>query len=332
MCVGSLPRPHIQRLTLSFPGLPLSSSNALPLDTDSDEVALAATEPLSGSRMTSSAARGVWAGTPEAAEALRVVLSALPRYGGVGLSVAPALPMPSTGSSLFVAYDFTFSADALIAFGGDPPLLSCVGTITAGGLMGGCTSAGCLPRLRQLRALQLPQFCPDTISLDPRAVLKQPDAAPDGSAAPADGWGVATSLLLTRIAPARLAFQWVDTLVYGQPIVFGGAAAPLPPGILRSALSGPFGLLLQLSEQDDAQLMDDLFAAGAGDQQGPWRLDFAWRLPACSVTVLQTHLPVIEATECSDKGVCSRDSGKCQCFPGWEGVNCDTAAISDSNI
>ena len=330
------PQPSVQRLTLSFPALPPSASGAVPLDPGSDELCLVASDPFTGARAATEPARGLWAGTPAAAEALRLALAALPRYnGGEGITVAPA---PSATTDTAVAYDITFDPAALNSFGGDAPLLGCLGATTPGGLLGGCTSPGCTPRRRQPRALLLPEYVPASIALDPRAVLLQPGAAPDGTPDPLSGWAVTTSLLLTRPMPGRIAYQWVGTTVYGVAVPLPGApapawetrATPLPPGALREALPGPYGLLLNILEQDDAQLMDDLASIGAGEPEGPWQLDYAWRLPVCAVTAMQPKLPAVPAAECSDKGICDRGTGKCACFPGWEGVSCDTGALTDS--
>ena len=326
------PAPHVQRLTLAFPGFP-EASGVLPVEVGSDEVALLATEPLGGARGAAPPTRGVWAGTPDAAAALHASLATLPGFRNAeGITVAP-VGAPSTSASLSVAYNFSFAPDALVAFGGYPPLLACAGALSAGGLVGGCTAAGCRPRHRQLRALRVAPALPAGFVVDPVAVLRQPDKAPGGGdgAPPADGWAVETTLRLVRVAPGVVSFAWADTAVFGVPVSREDTPlTPLPPAALRRPLRGPLGLLLQLAEDDDALVMDDLRAAGAGGALGPWALRFAWRLPSCTVTVVQSAAPAAAAAECSSRGVCDREAGECKCFAGWAGVNCGAAALTTS--
>jgi hypothetical protein len=327
------PAPHVQRLSLSFPGFP-DAAGVLALDDGSDEVALVAREPLSGARVVSQPAPGVWAGTADAARALRAALAPLPGFrGGAGLTVKPAAHRPpSTAATLSVSYDFSFAPDAFISFGGNPPALSCAGLLTPGGLVGGCTAPGCRPRHRQLRSTRVTPALPAGFAIDPVAVLLQPDAVPGTRfAPPAEGWAVKTALRLERTAPGRVAFAWADTAVFGVPAPGEDTElTPLPPAALRRPLKGPMGLLLQIAEDDDAQVMDDLHAAGAGGALGPWLLHFAWRLPSCTVTTLQSVAPAPTPAECSDRGVCDRAAGACKCFAGWAGTNCATAALTAS--
>ena len=324
----SPPAPHVQRLTLAFPGFPETAS-LLPVEAGSDEVVLVASEPLRGARQAASAVAGVWAGTADAADALAAALAALPgfRLAGDGITVTPRNAAPSTPATLSVAYDFSFSPDAFAAFGGDPPALSCADALSYRGLMGGCTAPACRPRHRQLRATKVAPALPTSFTVDPVAVLRQPDAVPgSGSTPPRAGWAVQTTLRLVRVAPGQVAFQWAETTVFGVAAPEEDTElTPLPPAALRRPMPGPLGLLLQVAEDDDAQVMDDLHAAGAGGVLGPWALHFAWRLPTCSVAIVQTTAPPTAPAECSDRGVCDREAGACKCFKGWRGQNCNTA-------
>jgi hypothetical protein len=162
------------------------------------------------------------------------------------------------------------------------------------------------------------------------AVLQQPDTVPGtGAYPPASGWAVQTTLSLARVAPGVLAYQWVETTVFGEPAPSEDTElTPLPPLANRRPLKGPMGLLLRITEDDDAQAMDDLNVARAGPALGPWRINFAWRLPTCTVTRLQDISldSALQPSECSDRGLCDRAAGKCACFAGWQGTNCDHPA------
>ena len=326
----SAPKPNVQRLTLSFPDFP-ETNGVLPVEAGSDQVALAVSEPLSGARLITSAVAGVWAGTTDAADGLKSALAALPGLrGGEGLTVAP-VGGPTLGrGALSVSYDFLYAPDAFASFGGSPPLLSCRGALTSQGLMGGCTAAGCRPRHRQLRATKVVPELPAGWAVDPVAVLQQPDTVPGtGAYPPASGWAVQTTLSLARVAPGVLAYQWVETTVFGEPAPSEDTElTPLPPLANRRPLKGPMGLLLRITEDDDAQAMDDLNVARAGPALGPWRINFAWRLPTCTVTRLQDISldSALQPSECSDRGLCDRAAGKCACFAGWQGTNCDHPA------
>ena len=142
-----------------------------------------------------------------------------------------------------------------------------------------------------------------------------------------------------RGTPTAL-FHWEAVSAYGGgALTVGGAEAlgsggyegeptPLPPGALRQALAGPFGLRLNISEAEDMQVLADLEAAyGAGGAGGAgWRLVYAWTLPSCSVAVVQRPTEALTPSECSSRGLCSRDTGACACFLGYQGAACERSA------
>jgi hypothetical protein len=187
----------------------------------------------------------------------------------------------------------------------------------------------------QLRAWRAPPTPPAWLAVASSSGLRSPPLPPSP---PPAAWGVTATLVLERLpgTPTAL-FHWEAVSAYGGgALSVGGAEAlgsgayegqptPLPPGALRQALAGPFGLRLNISEAEDMQVLDDLQVAYGAPGAG-WRLVYSWTLPTCSVAVVQRPTEALTPSECSSRGLCSRDTGACACFLGYQGAACERSA------
>jgi len=161
-------------------------------------------------------------------------------------------------------------------------------------------------------------------------------------------WGVQTELLIdfillsaaavdadphgaVRIGPnfVRLTYMWNNTLIFGDALGqselaladWPVSASPIPPVGLRENLRGPFGLVVNMSTNQD--IANDLQASVDAGQSGPWSFSVAWRLPSCSVTLVESTITPRKLVECGNRGVCNYEDGKCTCFGGYGGAACE---------
>ena len=61
--------------------------------------------------------------------------------------------------------------------------------------------------------------------------------------------------------------------------------------------------------------------------RGPFTYSFGWRLPSCAVEVVQMAAVEQEKAECSNRGLCNRLNGQCECFNGYAGFSCSQQTV-----
>ena len=285
----------------------------------------------------------IWAGTDTAAASIKDALKRLPcQLGESELTITPVEATDS--SSLSVAYDLS-SVDGFV------PNIACVAN--PDGSMG-CVGSACQPKYKQLRVLKTE--LPMSMSIAP-CILKQPSAVTGGltNAATPFVWGVKTSLVIDFVpltpdavaadpsaavslsgfaTAVRLTYAWKTTLIYGTAMSDSDAAAadwiteatPLPPPGLRLNIVGPYGLVITMGDND--AITSDIQSTIDSGRAAPWAFDVAWRLPSCTVALIETVTPVKKFVECGNRGLCNHDTGVCQCFSGAEGPSCGRTAES----
>jgi hypothetical protein len=312
------------RLELAFP-LPPDATGKDWVAAGSDDLVLTACHGPGGRRTP--AIPGMWssASTPSghaaAAARLRDHLLSIPCMAHANLTVAPAADNSGSGGTTSRAYALTFAPP------GPAPPLACPP-------QSGCSASGCSPPYRQLRALKAPSPAPTWLGVAESAVLRTPPLPVPPPAQPA--WGASATLVLSRGWGGRALYRWEGMSAWGGDAltleeaqgagsgVYEVVDTPLPPGALREGLAGPFGLRLNVSEAEDLQVLADL--GDLGGSAGPWRLTYSWSLPACSIALVQAPTHAVAPAECSNKGVCARDTGRCSCFPGYAGRACEVSA------
>ena len=171
--------------------------------------------------------------------------------------------------------------------------------------------------------------------LSPLSVLQQPkplgaSAADNGPTTP-NVFGVEITLVINKyFMPGTTTlvytYSFVNTKVYGQTQSADGARTaltfvetPFPPLALRRGIPGPYGVLFDFAS--DTQLGIDFPGAG------PFTYTFGWRLPTCSVSAVQEAAVQQEKAECSNRGLCNRQNGECECFAGYAGYTCSQQTV-----
>ena len=314
---------QIQRVTLDFRTDPTGTGNPN-VDLSTDQFALIFTT-VDGKNYTTPMIDNIWDGTPAAAASMANALRTLPEFAVMGVEIASK---PTDAGSLKVHYDLTFSGSTNT---GNELLMSCpfnsVGST-------GCPAPGCRPKFTQLRILQA-SFTPTSVQLSPNSVLQQPRplgfSAADNTADTPNIFGVEITLVINKyFMPGSTAivytYQFVNTKVYGQTVDASGENAavtsvetPFPPPALRSNIPGPYGVAFNFG--DDVQLSIDFSG------NGPFTYEFGWRLPVCSVEVVQEAAVQFEKAECSNRGLCNRLTGQCECFTNYAGFSCSQQTV-----
>jgi hypothetical protein len=231
--------------------------------------------------------------------------------------------VPTDSGSLSVSYDLTFTG---LTNTGNEFLLSCPYNSLGST---GCPAPGCRPKFNQLRILKAP-YLPPSVLLSPLSVLQQPkplgSSALDNDELTPNVFGVEITLVINKyFMPGTTTlvytYSFVNTKVFGQAADVSGEnkavtfiETPFPPMKLRSSIPGPYGILFEFGS--DTQLGIDFSGSG------PFTFSFGWRLPSCSVSVVQYAAKEQEKAECSNRGICNRQSGECECFDGYAGYSC----------
>jgi len=309
---------QIQRFTLDFYTDPTGTGRP-DVDAATDQFALIFTS-VSGTNYTTPMIDNIWEGTPESSTAVKNALLTLPEFAVMGVEVSA---VPTDSGSLSVSYDLTFTG---LTNTGNEFLLSCPYNSLGST---GCPAPGCRPKFNQLRILKAP-YLPPSVQLSPLSVLQQPkplgSSALDNDELTPNVFGVEITLVINKyFMPGTTTlvytYSFVNTKVYGQAADVSGEnkavtfiETPFPPMKLRSSIPGPYGILFEFGS--DTQLGIDFSGSG------PFTFSFGWRLPSCSVSVVQYAAKEQEKAECSNRGICNRQSGECECFDGYAGYSC----------
>ena len=322
----------VTALTLALP-LPPDATGASHVAPGSDDLVLS----VCGGTARTPAIHGAWAGTPAAAAAIAAALAATPCLAASGTAVAVAPVAGGGGASLSVSYLITTTSSQR------PASASASAIACPAPTLPGCTTPGCRPFYAQPRALLPPPSPPAWLAVSQASILQAPPLPAPAVAGPeAPAWGVTATLVLSRGGGSSssggggagggavvVLHRWSGVAVYGgaplslaQAVAAGSRAfetedTPLPPGVLRQGLVGPFGLVLNVSEADDMQVVADMVGAGPS-----WSFPYAWSLPSCSAVVTAVPSGGGLSSECSSAGLCDRGTGLCQCFPGYQGSAC----------
>jgi len=309
---------QVQRFTLDFYTDPTGTGRP-DVDAATDQFALIFTS-VSGTNYTTPMIDNIWEGTPESSVAVKNALLTLPEFAVMGVEVSA---VPTDSGSLSVSYDLTFTG---LTNTGNEFLLSCPYNSLGST---GCPAPGCRPKFNQLRILKAP-YLPPSVQLSPLSVLQQPkplgSSALDNDELTPNIFGVEITLVINKyFMPGTTdlvyTYSFVNTKVYGQAADVSGKnkavtfiETPFPPMKLRSSIPGPYGILFEFGS--DTQLSIDFSGSG------PFTFSFGWRLPSCSVSVVQYAAKEQEKAECSNRGICNRQSGECECFDGYAGFSC----------
>jgi len=309
---------QVQRFTLDFYTDPTGTGRP-DVDSATDQFALIFTS-VSGTNYTTPMIDNIWEGTPESSTAVKNALLTLPEFAVMGVEVSA---VPTDSGSLSVSYDLTFTG---LTNTGNEFLLSCPYNSLGST---GCPAPGCRPKFNQLRILKAP-YLPPSVLLSPLSVLQQPkplgSSALDNDELTPNVFGVEITLVINKyFMPGTTTlvytYSFVNTKVYGQAADASGEnkavtfiETPFPPMKLRSSIPGPYGILFEFGS--DTQLGIDFSGSG------PFTFSFGWRLPSCSVSVVQYAAKEQEKAECSNRGICNRQSGECECFDGYAGFSC----------
>ena len=128
----------------------------------------------------------------------------------------------------------------------------------------------------------------------------------------------AYALLVGIVVPRPVA--WITTVdASGTNHALTFIETPFPPPALRSGIPGPYGVSFDFGS--DTQLGIDFSGAG------PFTYSFGWRLPSCSIEVVQQAAVEQEKAECSNRGLCNRLNGQCECFHGYAGFSCSQQTV-----
>jgi hypothetical protein len=309
---------QVQRFTLDFYTDPTGTGRP-DVDSSTDQFALIFTT-VSGTNYTTPMIDNIWEGTPDSSTAVKNALLTLPEFAVMGVEVSA---VPTDSGSLKVSYDLTFTG---LTNTGNEFLLSCPYNSLGST---GCPAPGCRPKFNQLRILKSP-YMPPSVQLSSLSVLQQPkplgSSALDNNEFTPNVFGVEITLVINKyFMPGTTTlvytYSFVNTKVYGQAADVSGEnkavtfiETPFPPMKLRSSIPGPYGILFEFGS--DTQLGIDFSGSG------PFTFSFGWRLPTCSVSVVQYAAKEQEKAECSNRGICNRQSGECECFDGYAGYSC----------
>jgi len=297
ICSQVTNRRQVQTVRLSYPTTGTLDPGSGP-DYQNNELALVFTS-VEGKTFTTPAIRpsgGLAASTAPAAVAK--ALGSLPEFAVSGVTVTAA-----TQSSTDLSFQVTFTGATNT---GNEKLLKCA--FNADGYSLGCPAKGCQPLFAQPRRFKY--SAPVGFTVNQNTVLKQgPGTVVSGE------WGMETTL---TIAPSGSGFAYTFTGTKSWTTAVDSANVnwtPVPPAssAARQGVVGPFGLLIYFA--------DSISLTSAQS------FTFYWTLPSCTVTSTQSADVDIEKAECSNRGVCDRTSGKCECFDGYSGSTCNAQVI-----
>jgi hypothetical protein len=168
------------------------------------------------------------------------------------------------------------------------------------------------------------------VNINKYAMLLQPEAVGgNGNTATTPlVWGVETTFTAYKTIPdpslpAFFTYSFSQTKVYGDDgsgttakyMPTSMAETPQPPATSAASPSrvlGPYGLVLDLFD----------LSTFIGTTAASKSIVIQWRLPTCEVTQTTSAESSYEKVECSNRGLCERSSGQCQCFSGYAGYNC----------
>jgi EGF-like domain len=319
-----------QRVTLSFGTIPTSllphiQASVGPFPSDayvSDEFALQFTG-MDNTVYTTSAISDILLPS-SGTQKLKTALLSLPDFAVSSVDVT------SSTTSTSVSYDVTFTSSTL-AYVTANSMLSSISTSTVAGnqqLLScpfrgdnstsmGCTVPGCKPLFHQTRLLQIDasNSLNPGISVSSTAVLMQPAPLNAGDDALAGKWGVIVTITVSTItvqgSPVKI--YSVSSSIYESGAGQSLEAIPVPPVGLRNQVKLPYGLRIDFDPLD-SNIPDQV-------------VSIKWRLPTCSVKVVQAADSSLSLYQCSRRGNCDSNTGKCTCFKGYSGYNCGQQSV-----
>lgn len=289
------PKQQVQKLSLTFG----KTTAYAPADVTGREFAMYFTDKHKN-RWSTQRIGDVWGNT--AAEGITNALKNLPNFVVDGVSVS-LLSSPIHARE----YLITFTGEDVT---GNQNLLQCPEVVLG---ESACVTAGCQPKFQQLRVIKY--------SSSPFVTITDTSVLRRISIPTLDGWDM------------ELQVQVLDTAVSGVALsgdAFRYEVGYKAPGMNTfTALPGKatkdMGLIPNTFEA--VELFQGILLKFTGRRPTPGTTTIQYSLPQCSVTQTVAANADVESAECSNRGLCDRSMGTCQCFQGYHGVACNHQSV-----
>lgn len=273
-----------------------------------------------GEMWTTQRIAGMW-GT-NAKDTIKAALENLPNFIIPSVTVSDVVSTTMAGATPETrAYRVTFTSDRNK---GSPARLTPPIWMNPAGqnVTIGCNTAGCQPRTKQPRAAEVLACGTGTAcaTATTHVVLRdEGNILPPTASTTSGNWDLQYRLefsgtplqvkVLEAVNKASLSTD-ADWTNDGTQIYPAGTGTVEIPAAATSFELGTHGVVVNL-------------AGGPTDQKYVVRVS----VPTVSVTQVQTPGLHFENYECSGRGTCDRDTGKCTCFSGYYSDNCSKQSV-----